>query len=84
LTASGNGQFLSSSFRQSAIVVVGPHNRMAVNVDVTAPTNTHRVNARSFPEDVVVVSMMTLKIAPPLTGGTEILAFVIGKLFGRF
>lgn len=55
-----------------------------MDVDMTASADAHGVDAGSFPEDVVVVSMVTFKVVLPLTGGTEILAFVIGKSLRRF
>src|SRR5262249_1565830 len=65
------------------VVVAGPYDWMSVDVDVTASTHAHSVNARSFPEDVGVTPMSTVQIVLPLRGGAEVFAFVMCKRFRR-
>ena len=65
------------------VVVVSPDDGMCVDVYVAAPTNAHGVDARRFPEHVVVASMVAFKVVLPFTGRTEILAYVIGQRLRR-
>ena len=65
-------------------VVIASHNRMGVNVDVTASADAHGVDAGDLPEDVRITPVITLKIGPPLTSRPEIFAEIIRACFGHF